>query len=313
MNTISYEQLKQRQELPLDAKVNLSIMKIKEFYEHNEGKVYVAFSGGKDSTVMLNIVRSIYPEVPAVFVDTGLEYPEIKAFVNTIPNVTIIRPEKSFIQVIREYGYPIVSKKTCRFVRDCQNRCPANERTYQLRMTGIDRFGKKGSSYKLAEKWKKLIDAPFKVSEKCCDIMKKKPLKKYVKETGNKPFIGIMASDGLQREKSYLKSGCNTFTGSDVMSRPLAFWLEEDVWNYLKTNKIPYCKIYDMGEKRTGCMYCMFGVHLENGTNRFQRMKKSHPQLWEYCINKLNLKVPLNFIGVKYEPEPEPEETNESL
>ena len=73
--------LKQRQSLPLHLKIELSKNRIKQFYEHFDGKVYVSFSGGKDSTVLLHLVRSLYPEVPAVFVDTGLEYPEVRQFV----------------------------------------------------------------------------------------------------------------------------------------------------------------------------------------------------------------------------------------
>lgn len=68
--------------------------------------MYVSFSGGKDSTVLLDLVRSEYPNVKAVFVDTGLEYPEIRSFVKTFDNVEILKPKKNFKQVIQEYGYP---------------------------------------------------------------------------------------------------------------------------------------------------------------------------------------------------------------
>ena len=103
-------QLRQKQSLPLDMKIEMSKGIIKEFYEQQEGKVYVCFSGGKDSTVLLHLVRSIFPEVEAVFSDTGLEYPEIKDFVKTFDNVLIVRPEKTFKEVIDEHGYPVVSQ-----------------------------------------------------------------------------------------------------------------------------------------------------------------------------------------------------------
>ena len=66
---------------------------------------------------------------------------------------------------------------------------------------------------------------------------------------------------------------------------------------------MPYCKIYDMGETRTGCMFCMFGVHMEQGANRFQRMYLSHPKQWNYCINTLGCGKVLDYIGVKYVPD----------
>ena len=89
------QQLKQLQTLPLDVKIRKTEQRIKEWYEHWDGDVYVSFSGGKDSTVLLHIVRKLYPDVPAVFSDTGLEYPEIKEFVKTFDNVRIVRPKYS--------------------------------------------------------------------------------------------------------------------------------------------------------------------------------------------------------------------------
>ena len=111
-------ELKERQKLPLVTKVDMAKERIKEWYDHYEGNVYVSFSGGKDSTVLLHLVRSLYPEVPAVFVDTGLEYPEVKAVVNKFKNVVKYRPDKSFQQVIAEYGWPVVSKRISQYVRE---------------------------------------------------------------------------------------------------------------------------------------------------------------------------------------------------
>ena len=104
------EYLEELRALPLDAKILKSKQRIREWYYHFGGKVYVSYSGGKDSTVLLHLVRSIFPDVPAVYCDTGLEYPELKASVRSIENCEIIRPKKTFTQVITEYGYPIVSK-----------------------------------------------------------------------------------------------------------------------------------------------------------------------------------------------------------
>ena len=105
------ETLAIRQGFSLGAKVAIAEQRIREWYDHWDGKVYVAFSGGKDSTVLLHIVRSLYPEVPAVFADTGLEFPEIRDFVKTIDNVIWVRPKMPFTKVIEKYGYPVVSKK----------------------------------------------------------------------------------------------------------------------------------------------------------------------------------------------------------
>ena len=91
-----------RQALPLEAKVSMTKARIREWVNYwGLDGVYISFSGGKDSTVLLHIARSIYPDIKAMFVDTGLEYPEIREFVKTFDNVDIIRPKMNFKKVIK--------------------------------------------------------------------------------------------------------------------------------------------------------------------------------------------------------------------
>lgn len=111
------KRLKELQALPLDEKIAITRERIIEWYEHFNGKVYVSFSGGKDSTVLLHLVRGLYPDVPAVFSDTGLEYPEIKEHVKRYDNVEIVRPKMTFKDVIVTYGYPLVSKETAEAIQ----------------------------------------------------------------------------------------------------------------------------------------------------------------------------------------------------
>ena len=106
------DDLKQRQSLPLNIKVRMTQQRIREWVnEFGIDGVYVSFSGGKDSTVLLHLAREIYPDIPAVFVDTGLEYPEIREFVKKFENVTWLKPSMNFKQVIEKYGYPFISKE----------------------------------------------------------------------------------------------------------------------------------------------------------------------------------------------------------
>lgn len=300
-------ELRQRQSLPLEAKIILTQRRIREWYEAWEGEVYVSFSGGKDSTVLLHLVRELYPEVPAMFIDTGLEYPEIKAFVQTIKNVVIVKPKMLFYEVVQKYGFPIVSKETA-------------ERIYRLRHYNLsDRVKKyylegdreKGFPPKLAKKWRSLLTAPFEVNSYCCNVLKKAPGKKYAKETGRKLMTGEMADDSRLRRQQYLGSGCNAYEAKKPKSMPLAFWKEQEILQYIKVTNLPYSAIYGdiielngklgtTGESRTGCMFCGFGVHLEKGENRFQRMASTHPKQYDYCINKLGLGEVLDYIGVDY-------------
>ena len=297
-NKHTAEQLKMRQAYPLQLKVAMSKLRIREWYRHHHRKVYVAFSGGKDSTVLLDLVRSIYPDVPAVFADTGLEYPEIRQFVKTIPNVTWIKPKMNFKKVIEKYGYPVVSKEQARYIRDVKG--GTTEYMRNLRMNG-KWYNNGFVSGKISEKWKYLIDAPFKISEQCCDVIKKRPFHQYEK-SGRSAYIGTMAGDSRFRNQSYIRYGCNMSNGK--ASRPMMFWTEDDVWEYIKEENLKYSKIYDMGEKRTGCMFCAFGVHMEKGENRFQRMAKSHPKQYNFCMKTLGMDKVLDYIKVPHKPAP---------
>jgi len=286
-------ELKQRQSLPLDAKIKLSLDRIRKFYDYFNGNVYISFSGGKDSTVLLNLVRSLYPKIPAVFVNTGLEYPEIVKFVKTKENVIWIKPKMNFKDVIEKYGYPVVSKEVAKQIREIRN--TKSDKLKNRRLYGINK-----NSGRLSDKWKYLINAPFKISDYCCDVMKKRPFKVWEKQTGNKPIIGMMVSDSRSRLRLYIKSGgCNAFNASRPTSNPLMVWNENDIWEYIRKYNIPYSSIYDMGYHRTGCMFCMFGVHLEKKPNRFQLMERTHLKLYKYCMNDLGCKKVLNYIGVK--------------
>ncbi len=293
-------QLQFRQRLPLWVKVEYAQKRIIDWYKQNDGAVYVAFSGGKDSTVLLHLVRELYPDVPAVFVNTGLEYPEIVQFVKETENVVWLRPKMSFKRVLEKYGYPVLSKLTARKINTLQNARPQNAATCHLYRTGIKKDGTRAKSFKLAAKWMYLIDSGIPISNYCCDVIKKQPFRAYVKESGRKPFVGTMASDSMARRETYLKKGCNSTDGKTPMSLPISCWVEADIWEYLRTENISYSTIYDLGEKRTGCMFCMFGIHLEKGENRFQRMKRTHPKQYDYCINKLGIGHVLDTLNIDY-------------
>lgn len=320
MNKYTKQDLLTMQSLSLDRKIQVAQTRIIEWYVKNQGKVFVSFSGGKDSTVLIDLVRRIYPDIPAVFVDTGLEYPEIREFVKTIKNVTLLRPEMNFKRVIETYGYPVGSKRVALNIEYGRAAALRGDTEMYDHYVNGKRINKRtGEVYKfmpIPNCLKPLMDSHIKVSGKCCSIMKKLPLDRYSKETGRKPIVGIMATESKQREQARLQTGCNNFSGANPKSKPMSFWTEQDVLEYIERFGLSYSKIYGdivkdergkyntTGAQRTGCMFCMFGVHIEKEPNRFQRMKVTHPKQYEFCMKPtteggLGLEDVLDLIGVK--------------
>lgn len=314
-NKYTVADLKTMQSWSLQRKIQVTQTRIIEWYQKNDGNVYVSFSGGKDSTVLLDLVRRIYPNVPAVFIDTGLEYPELRDFVKTIPNVTWLKPDMNFRKVIEIYGYPIISKEVSQKIYIAR-RCPDGVCADRFEPNS-EHTKKYGNRYSMA-KWKALKDSDIPISHMCCEIMKKRPAKNYEKQSGNKPIVGTMAVESQNRRTSWLIHGCNSFNSARPISQPMGFWTEQDVLEYLSITEIPYAPVYgdiikDKYGKyhttkcdRTGCVFCGFGCHLENEPNRFQMLQITHPALYRYCMKPwseggLGLKEVLEYIDVKTE------------
>ncbi len=303
-NKHTIDDLRQMQSLPLEIKIEMTKRRITEWVEHfGEDGVYISFSGGKDSTVLLHLCRSIYPNLVAVYSDTGLEFPEIREFVKTFDNVVWVKPKLTFRQVIEKCGYPCISKEQSEWIHRIRN--GNSSLVIEKAIFGRNPDGST-TRFKLSEQWKYMLDAPFKIGAGCCKEMKKKPISEYAKETGRVPIVGTMAAESMLRTQMWMQSGCNAFDNKKAQSAPLSFWTDEDIWEYIRKYEIPYCSIYDKGYARTGCIFCMYGVHLEKEPNRFQRLQKTHPQIWRYCLKPwdkggLGMREVLDFMGVPYE------------
>jgi 3'-phosphoadenosine 5'-phosphosulfate sulfotransferase (PAPS reductase)/FAD synthetase len=319
---LTKEAAKKLLSLDLDDKVITSVEKLYEWYTEWGGQCYVSFSGGKDSTVLAYLVawylssfRTPPWELNLVFVNTGLEYPEIQKFVNEyagwlrreFPHVTVnlvrLRPKMSIRQIVTKYGYSVVSKEVADCIADAK-RNPNGLRMRRLRGEDMRRDGK--PSVYNCPKWEYLLYAPFNISAKCCATMKKTPLKAYAHKTGQQAIVATMAEESRLRMTYWLKTGCNAFEGKRPIGKPMSFWTEQDVFRYISDNQIPIASVYGdivasdgendypstliekplhcTGCQRTGCMFCGFGAHLEKGENRFERMKHTHPKHYEFCI-----------------------------
>lgn len=302
------KELKFLQSLPLERKIEMTAERIDGWYQHYDGKVAVSFSGGKDSTVLLDIARNHWrghKDIKAVFVDTGLEYPEIRQFVKTFDNIDIIRPKMRFDEVIKKYGYPVISKEVSECVSQGKISLKTGKYSYRLeQLNGTAKNNNGDKSLYNFKKYEPLLYTNFIIAHNCCVVMKKAPAHQYAKENKIKFITAEMACESRLRTQKWLKNGCNGFDLQYPKSTPMAFWTEQDVLEYIYKNNLsiaePYgevietecqytfdgehCKYATTGCDRTGCMFCAFGAHLEKGKTRFQRLKKTHPKQYEYCI-----------------------------
>lgn len=299
-------ELKYLQALPLEQKIEMTAERIDAWYQHYDGNVAVSFSGGKDSTVLMHIARNHWMceyDIKGVFVDTGLEYPEIRQFVKTFDNVEIIRPKMNFVEVIKKYGYPIISKEVSMILYYA--RSGGTTGSYCMKKLDGELLYKGEPSPYNCTKWKPLLDTDFKISDKCCNVMKKQPTHEYSVKNGVYFMTAEMASESRLRKQKWLQHGCNGFDMKIPKSTPMAFWTEQDVLEYIYKYNLsiaePYgevietecqltfegeqCKYATTGCDRTGCMFCAFGAHLEKGKTRFQRLKETHPKQYNYCLN----------------------------
>lgn len=330
-NKHTAEDLKRLQSYDLCNKIQISIARIMEWYNRNDKKCYVSFSGGKDSTVLAWLAAQVCKlfdcKLILWFSDTGLEFPELREHVKTysewlkltfsIEVETIMDTPKDkngkriiFKDVILNEGYPILSKNISRQIGDVQRLgqdCWA-ARCFDGRETGM---------YDM-RRWKYVLSAPYKVSNKCCEIMKKRPAHRFTKLSGLMPIIGTMACESRQRKTEWLHNGCNAFNKKNPSSQPMSFWTEQDVLECLVKYEIPYSSVYGnimrdkkgkwytTGYSRTGCIFCGYGCHLEQEPNRFQMLKETHPKIWNYCMKSvedggLGMREVLEYIGVKVE------------
>ena len=329
MAAFTKEDLKRFQSETLEEKRQRSFAKIGEWYSHYNNNVFVSFSGGKDSTVLADLCAEwcsiIGTPLYLLFVDTGLEYPEIKHHVKDYAeylrkkhgieiDLEIRRPQMRFDEVIKKYGYPIVSKEVAKVI-DGARRLGEESRFGSVclqRLNGV--LVQKSGNISLfnCQKWRRLLEADFKIAHNCCDVMKKKPSHDYIKETGRMMMTAQMAEESRLRTQRWIRHGCNGFDMALPTSAPMSFWTEQDVLRYIKEEKLPIASVYggveymfdplqlridDVGIKtcgadllcttgvsRTGCIFCAFGLHLEKEPTRFQRLKETHPRQYEYCI-----------------------------
>lgn len=330
-----------KQKQPYAFKVAYAKQRAWEFYDEcakRDLNVHISV-GGLDSITLLCFLKSIGIQVPAISV-SSLEDKSIREIHKQL-GVTSIKPYKNKTQVLNELGFPVVSKAKARKIELLQKECSEKQTFIHAIMTGD--MGEQGNfqhsdKIKLPDKWIKLFGgnypehrpdlqgqlqkANFKVSADCCRWMKEKPADDWAKLHNSVPYLGLMASEGGQRELGLMKNGCNYFGKNTTRSCPFAIFMRQDLLQlaidldvpipraYGEIARKPDGTLYTTRAQRTGCSMCGFGIQLEKRPHRFDRLREDNPKEWEYWMyncckdengEKYGWGRVLTYIGVSWE------------
>ena len=256
--------------------------------------VAISYSTGKDSAVLSHIARQIHPDILHIFANTRCEYPEsLRLYLKQRNEFNLIMSMPvdgwNLKRVVEEYGYPLFSKDIARTSREWRK---GDEITRQRILSHMEKYKKKYIPF---------LDK-VSLSDECCRLLKHGPLEKLAKAKGVKcSIIGTLAEESMLRRMSWVEYGCNVFDKTrHPRSRPLSFWTEADIWAYIKNYGVEISDLYAKGYKRNGCMFCGFGVHLENAPNRIQRLALTHPGSYDYLVR--NFASYFDSCGIDIKP-----------
>ena len=323
----------QKQSLPYEAKVIHATRIAREFedwsVEHD--KNLCVSIGGLDSITLYYFLKSIGIDATPVSVSI-IEDKSNQEIHKQIPGMVFLKPLKSKTQVIKEFGFPVISKEKAGKIQMLQRPTEKNATVRHAIMTGeCGELGKfktiaTGSRMRLPQKWLNIFGgpenekygtdyrtAPFKVSPDCCYWMKERPAHDWQKANNMIPYLGLMASEGGQRRSSLTKNGCNYFGKTTVRSCPFAIFSRQDLLQLSLDLNVPVPKIYgeivrdSNGElrttraQRTGCSMCGFGIHIEHRPHRFDRLREDNLKEWHFWMYTMGWGKVLDYIGIGWE------------
>lgn len=284
--------LMQRQSLPLEKKIQKSIIEIEKFYQQHDGNVYIS-TGGSDSAVVRWLSRQSLETENIECVCVASVEPKGNIRHNLKRGDTLLKSVVSKRDIITRYGYPLIGKEVSRKIYQYIH--TKNEWVKDRKLNGyIGRNGKIVYESRIPLKYQCLIYAPFEFSDECCNGMKKKPLKQFERKTKKVPITGEKAVDSYMRRRAYLDHGCINNSGNRHKCTPIAFWTEEDKMECIRRFNIEVSDEYgDIVDNdgileftktdRTGCYICGFG--LMKDLNRYKDLKKTEPNIYKEMMN----------------------------
>lgn len=322
-NSILVKNFITKQKLPYQVKKNYAYKRAYEFLDEcNKRDLNTHVSvGGLDSITLFIFLKSIGINIIGVSAShlEDISIQKIHKKLNILP----LKPCKDSngkawnkTSIIKQFGYPVISKETAHKIEQLQNPHEGNQTIRRAILTGMT--GKQGG-YKysprmmISKKWLKLFNENskenFKVSAKCCYYLKEKVCDKWAKENNSVPFLGLMVSEGGRREKTLMINGCNYFGKKKIRSAPFAIFNRDDILKLAIELNVPIPDIYGeiietkeglktTGANRTGCTMCGFGIHLEKRPHRFDKLKQRNIKEWNYWMYTMKWGEVLDYIGI---------------
>lgn len=325
-----------KQKQSYEFKKNYAYIRAWEFYDEclKRGLNCHVSVGGLDSITLLLFLRSIGIDVPAISV-SFLEDKSIQEIHKQL-GVERLKPVKrsdgkywTKDSVIKEFGFPVLSKEIAGKIELLQNPSEKNKTVRHAIITGeTGAYGgnRKNTRMKLSQKWLEKFGGyenetegvnyqkpDFKVSSKCCYYLKEKPCDDWARKHNSVPYLGLMASEGGRRAKSLKINGCNYFGKTTVRSAPFAIFDRQDILKLALELSVPVPEIYGTIEtdengnlyttkaQRTGCSMCGFGIHMEKRPHRFDLLKERNKAEWKYLMYDVGWGKVLDYIGVEWE------------
>ena len=318
-----------KQKLPYPVKKAYAEVRAYEFYREcwKKGLNCHVSVGGLDSITLFFFLKSLNIEIPAVSVSC-LEDKSIQKIHKEL-GVIPLKPLKSKAAVIKEFGYPVISKEAANKISQLQHPSEQNKTVRHAIMTGeTGEFGgfRKNTRMRLAQRWLELfggyenenegtnyLKPDFLVSDKCCYYLKEKPCDDWAKEHGSVPFLGLMASEGGRRQKSLMLNGCNYFGKTTIRSAPFAIFSRQDLLQLALDLCVPVPEIYGeirqgadgmlftTGAQRTGCSMCGFGIQKElTRPHRFDLLYQQRPSDWHFWLEKAGFGEVFDWMGFRW-------------
>lgn len=353
------------QKKPLDYKIEKAVEAVEEGFRVCKHVPALAFSGGKDSTVLWDIIRRHFPEEASclhiIYGNTGVEYPESLKFARRIgkewggerfhevkplplekdglkyeaqchvlkmlaeegrlneilkPDGKLKRTEildelcppelwevfrkcnlvwkagtpKSYFWCADQYGWPLLGKAFSKL---------------KAHRINIDCFLRYSESRSEKEDLLKYYDIlrQVKISQACCDILKKEPSEKMQETLGvDVIFKGLMASESRTRKTNFATRGYLFESRRKYLPagdsfwhcNPISIWTDADIWDYIHRFDVPYSELYDLEWTddwgnvhkipRNGCMAC--GTDLLFKHNHLAALRHTHPRAWQVFMER---------------------------